>query len=280
MAKAKRGHKAGKEASFEQSFEQRMEDFGEEIGNIGERFGCEAEKQGKRFERKARSTFGVFGPLISSIFGVVVLTIGLWLLGFVALASGMNVLHGIRSFFLANLGLFFILFLAFNYAEYFSKIWPRAYRPFSPLVTAAGIVVAVWVIASVVLMPSFPAGPLPMQWMASYAMGKIFWVFAFVAMVGYLIMILAGKDKGTRREEVFMAKTKSKSHSVQGKRLYRSGKDKVLGGVCGGLGEYLDVDPVVIRLIWAFGTLITWGTGILLYIIAWIVIPRNPKHKW
>ena len=64
------------------------------------------------------------------------------------------------------------------------------------------------------------------------------------------------------------------------KRLYRSGKNRILGGVCGGIGEYLDTDPTVIRLIWIIFTLISLGIGIIAYILAWIIIPRNPKHKW
>ena len=71
----------------------------------------------------------------------------------------------------------------------------------------------------------------------------------------------------------------AKSENKEIKRLYRSGKDKVIAGVCGGIGEYLNVDPVIIRLIWAVSVLF-YGTGLLLYIIAWIIIPRNPAHKW
>lgn len=63
------------------------------------------------------------------------------------------------------------------------------------------------------------------------------------------------------------------------KRLYRSGKERILGGVCGGLAEYFNVDPVIIRLIWAAAVLF-YGSGILLYIIAWVIIPRNPAHRW
>lgn len=63
------------------------------------------------------------------------------------------------------------------------------------------------------------------------------------------------------------------------KRLYRSGKDRVLGGVCGGIGEYLNVDPVAIRLLWVLFAL-AGGAGLLFYIIAWFIIPRNPKHSW
>lgn len=62
-------------------------------------------------------------------------------------------------------------------------------------------------------------------------------------------------------------------------RLYRSGKDKILGGVCGGIAEYLGVDPVIIRLLWVIASF-AWGFGILAYIIAWIIIPRNPRDKW
>ncbi|MBU4246218.1 MAG: PspC domain-containing protein [Nanoarchaeota archaeon] len=63
------------------------------------------------------------------------------------------------------------------------------------------------------------------------------------------------------------------------KRLYRSGNDRIIGGVCGGLAEYLGVDPVPIRLIWVILTF-AGGSGVLLYLIAWLIIPRNPNHRW
>ena len=59
------------------------------------------------------------------------------------------------------------------------------------------------------------------------------------------------------------------------KRLYRSNKDRMLGGVCAGLGEHLDVDPTVIRLVWVILTAVSMGTGILVYILAWIIIPEE-----
>ncbi|MEM5878793.1 MAG: PspC domain-containing protein [Candidatus Aenigmatarchaeota archaeon] len=58
------------------------------------------------------------------------------------------------------------------------------------------------------------------------------------------------------------------------KRLYRSKNDKVLGGVCAGIGEYFNVDPVIVRLLWILLTFF-WGTGLILYIIAWIIIPEK-----
>ncbi len=59
------------------------------------------------------------------------------------------------------------------------------------------------------------------------------------------------------------------------KRLYRSKKERILGGVCAGLGERLDVDPTVIRLIWAVVSVLSIGTGIIFSILAWIIIPEE-----
>jgi len=59
------------------------------------------------------------------------------------------------------------------------------------------------------------------------------------------------------------------------KKLYRSVTDKMIGGVCGGLAEYFDVDPVIVRLIFVLAV-IFGGSGILAYIILWIIIPEKP----
>ena len=61
------------------------------------------------------------------------------------------------------------------------------------------------------------------------------------------------------------------------KRLYKSNTDKMLDGVCGGIAEYFDLDPTVIRLAWVVFCAMG-GCGILAYIIAAIVIPRNPVY--
>jgi len=59
------------------------------------------------------------------------------------------------------------------------------------------------------------------------------------------------------------------------KKLYRSVTDKMLGGVCGGLAEYFDIDPVIVRLLFVLAV-IFGGSGILAYIILWIIIPQKP----
>lgn len=60
------------------------------------------------------------------------------------------------------------------------------------------------------------------------------------------------------------------------KQLRLSAKDKKLGGVCGGLAEYLDVDSTVVRLIWVALSVVPGGFigGAVAYVLAWIIIPK------
>ena len=59
------------------------------------------------------------------------------------------------------------------------------------------------------------------------------------------------------------------------KKLYRSRDDRWLVGVCGGIGEYFDIDPTVIRVIFVL-TAFIFGGGLWIYIILWIIMPLNP----
>jgi len=62
------------------------------------------------------------------------------------------------------------------------------------------------------------------------------------------------------------------------KRLYRSETNRTIAGICGGVGEYFDMDPVAIRLGWVVLTVLTGlFPGILAYIIAIFVVPQKPK---
>lgn len=62
----------------------------------------------------------------------------------------------------------------------------------------------------------------------------------------------------------------------QTKRLYRSNKNRMLAGICGGLGEYLNLDPTIVRLIAVVGFFATASIVFWAYIVLWIVIPEQP----
>ncbi|MCC8155185.1 MAG: PspC domain-containing protein [Tannerellaceae bacterium] len=60
------------------------------------------------------------------------------------------------------------------------------------------------------------------------------------------------------------------------KRLYRSRKDKLLGGVCAGIADYFGLDPTLVRLGYILLTFCTVFSGIPAYLVMWIVIPKEP----
>ncbi|WP_202709757.1 PspC domain-containing protein [Sporosalibacterium faouarense] len=59
------------------------------------------------------------------------------------------------------------------------------------------------------------------------------------------------------------------------KQLYRSEKDNVISGVCGGIGKYLSIDPTLIRVLWVLLTLSEFGIGVFAYIVCAIIIPSK-----
>ena len=61
--------------------------------------------------------------------------------------------------------------------------------------------------------------------------------------------------------------------------LIRSKTDKVIAGVCGGLGQYFDTDPVIVRLIFVVVTLLG-GAGVLAYIVVWIIVPEEGDRSY
>ena len=61
------------------------------------------------------------------------------------------------------------------------------------------------------------------------------------------------------------------------KRLYKSKTNKVISGVCGGIAEYFNVDPTLVRVIWALATFFTAFSGLLVYIVCAIVMPEGPS---
>lgn len=279
MPKRKASKKKTKEKDV---LDQRIEHFGEEVGMLGEKFGERMEKKGKGWESWFHRTFGIVGPLISTAFGILILSIFVWIMYFVNNYIGFTFLDNLYSFFVGNIGWFFLIFLFFSYSSYFSKASPKAYRPISPIVTAAGITIGFWIAAQAMNVANLSLGIGALTVIAFYIESNIPWIFGFFVFIGYMFLLIKlvvekPREVSVKEEKVVMKKEVGRKSDIR--RLYRSGKDRILGGVCGGIAEYLGVDPVIIRLLWIVGTL-AWGAGIILYIIFWIVIPRNPKHEW
>ncbi|MDY6985863.1 MAG: PspC domain-containing protein [Candidatus Thermoplasmatota archaeon] len=61
-------------------------------------------------------------------------------------------------------------------------------------------------------------------------------------------------------------------------KLYRSRKSKVLGGVCGGIAEYFNIDPAIVRILWILLCIFSAGLGIIAYLICWLIVPLEPEE--
>lgn len=261
--------------------EERFDQFSEEVERIGERFENKMKKDENRFEEWFKSTFGIVGPLISSLFGITIIGIFIWWISLLNFPLG-NVFFSNLGYFLTDkIGLFFMLFLFFSYTSYFSKKYPRLYMPFSPLAAAMGITVGFWLVMHAITIANISFASSRLTELAISINNNLIWLFWFVLGVGYLLLLIKYTSGNTVKDLCIAKKVRrmKKNNKEEVRRLYRSGDDKILGGVCGGIGEYIGIDPVVVRFIWILLTL-AYGTGIWIYIIMWIIMPRNPDHKW
>lgn len=62
---------------------------------------------------------------------------------------------------------------------------------------------------------------------------------------------------------------------MMGRKLYLSDKDRKIAGVCGGLTDYFGIDSTIVRILWALAVLVSYGTGFILYLVFWLIVPRE-----
>src|SRR3989344_4165484 len=116
----------------------------------------------------------------------------------------------------------------------------------------------------------------------------IFWIWAIVSCLSsnlkpaekilWLIVILLFNVLGAFLYFIFARAGGAKlaaEKPIKGKKLFRSRKNRMIAGICGGIGEYLEIDPTVVRLIWVLLVFLSFGAAIIAYIIAWIIVPEG-----
>ncbi len=266
------------------SLEERIDDFGDEMEDLGERLGEDIENFGRDIESSYRSFFGLAGPFLWSIVGLILLGVLVWILYWIGETIPSALFVSTGDFILDHLALFFLLMLVFNYFSYFSKRYPYKSKYISPIFTALSIVIWIWIITSLILLLEPRFAMIRRTILSIHE--NLLTIFVLVLIISYLLLVINEGKKSERRsgtmdyEDDIGYEDDGWKKDREKKRLYRSGKDKLLGGVCGGIGEYFDVDPVIIRLIWVVLAIASLGTAILVYLILWVIIPRHPSHRW
>ena len=134
-----------------------------------------------------------------------------------------------------------------------------------------GIVLVV--IGALTLLPTvFAPVWAPVQAAFSFAM-SFFWPAILIAAGFFLIKLATNSSHKTGETDMNFVP----SMPAQGTRLLRSRKNRMITGVCGGIGEYFNVDPTVIRLITILLFFIPGAPIIIAYLVAWIIIPLDRR---
>jgi phage shock protein C len=263
--------------------EQGMKQFGEEVSTLGKQAG----KTEKNVETWYDRTFGIFGPLLASLLGFIIFLLIIKAMEF----SGGNVVvfHDMSAFLSAHLSLFFALILFFAYASYGTRKYHFQLRWISPILSAIGFILVVWIVIEIFKILKF----LDIPFFETVGLSIEYFLiplFILILIIGYLVFVLTlltkhrqvtGKiTNSSSNDTATSTQTPEPLESHQYKPLYRSGKYRILGGVCGGVAEYFSLDPLFVRLLFVIGVILTVGFFILVYFLCWIMIPRNPNQKW
>ena len=88
------------------------------------------------------------------------------------------------------------------------------------------------------------------------------------------VIVIMGTPEAISNEEEKEKVSEKRIFRTKGRRLYRDSDDRVLGGVCSGLGAYFSIDPVIIRILFVLVFFFPIGSSVLIYLILWIVVPK------
>ena len=175
------GKKTGKK------IEQAVKRFGEETQDIGKRLEKATDRAGERLENWQDRTFGIFGPLVSSFIGIIVLR--LVIEGLRIGAQETPVLGIVSDNLLDYLLLIFVIFLVSSYSTYLSRKY-KSYRWISPIIVAVLIVVISTIVVTIASAVGKSTGEVNLikaetQWREKY----MFMIFVIIILVGYLINV-------------------------------------------------------------------------------------------
>jgi len=192
---AKKARTTKRRISDEEYWEEWGERFGRKMERKGEAFGkrMEAcfEKKGKKFEEKCCSwhPFGIIGPLIGSICGIVVLIIIVAIVNWLNLGLGSAFLSALTGFVMANLAWFLAAGLFFNYAKYISKFVGHFRYFVKPIITGAAIAFVAWLIGAVFMAVNVSAQDPIIASISFSLSSNVLPIFIVFVVLGYVFLI-------------------------------------------------------------------------------------------
>ena len=268
--------------------QRHIQNFSQEVEQLGRRLDRSFQPRGRRHESWYDRTFGVFGPLISSVIGLLVLLLVIQAL---ITVSGQGVWPMRVANFLKNyIGVLFLLMLLGGYVSYLS----RKYHPFrwaAPLIGGIIFYIMLWLVSIILSALSVDLTTPILQTIANQFSILALPLTLLIIGLGYVGLFASqyhhddhplpsAPPSPTPVPSTPPVQPPVPAPAAPPVRLYRSGRERILGGVCGGIAEYFNIDPVIIRVVFVIGMVVSFGVLVLGYLLLWILVPRNPNHPW
>jgi phage shock protein PspC (stress-responsive transcriptional regulator) len=250
----------------EASAEQRLRNFTNEIEQIVRRTGSKEASP----DSGPRKGLGFFGPLVYAL--VLIVAVAIIGLIFEEVSHHGSFVHDLGSFLVSNLYYFFLATLLFGYMIQLTPQNPRGIEMLRPLATATAVAFSLWLAFGVfdILGRVYEIDALGS--LADLVLIILPIIFILLLVIGYALVLSRGLER--------RAKQKVPYGPTPPRDLYRSGKERFLGGVGGGIAEYADTDPRVIRVFLIIFTAATLGIFALMYLVLWMLLPRDPHDQW
>lgn len=285
---------ASRKGAHGRGIRDRLSDFGDEVDGIGQKLSSKSERFSQRIEGNAESwsrswARSPWSAALSFLLSLIFLSLSIPFLNWMFVKTGISAFAALSNFVHQNFAALVIISAVFTVLEFLAHSGRSGHRIFWPVSFALAWAVTAWAFSQLVLNGGVFDEFNGIRELALWAGANIPIVFALFLAIGYIGVFLGkffGPGKYHKYEGGIVAKRELSvgrkgvdNDRIPAKRLYRSGREKILGGVCGGIAEYLGIDPTIVRLVWVLLSL-AWGFGVLLYIIMWIIMPRNPRDKW
>jgi len=167
------------------------QEFGKRMENWGENFGKRMEHRRREKEWKERWfwPWGILGPLLGSVFGIIGLVILVWILKFINLPLNNNFISALATFLLDNRYWFFAASLFFSYNHYFSWRFRKTYWIVSPITTSISIVIALWIAILIINFVNTFTAIKALTYASSILFSAMIVLFVLFIVLGYIGII-------------------------------------------------------------------------------------------
>lgn len=225
-----------------------------------------------QFDRSFRGA----GPLLKSFIGIIFVLLLIEVFRVISDSSEFASRTG--DLLDDNLVLIFIMMLLSAYSGYAARRAPREHSMVAPIISAVLITFSLWMMAQFLQIVGDVTDVGVLNTFGDVLETILYIIFLLVILLGYIGVVMRANREQLPIDPAGTYTGPSAPQTQpqhQEGRLHRSKRDSVLFGVCGGLAEHSNIDPTIMRLLWAVGFIVSGGVVLIAYLILALVLPSD-----